>query len=371
MSRIKDIVGVFLLLSALLAGSSAYSQDDCETTITQANQEFEAGHFLNIPAILDKCRKQFNADQRQRANLLLTQTYLILDDPIRARASYLEVLRANPEFVAEENILPAELVLLSKSFTATPIFAWFLKIGGNVTPVRTIHDLHAFGQENVREEYSLKPGYQVGGGGDFYLSKNIAFRGDITYSYQAYQHTTKNYFQRDTKTFDETMGWINGSLSVMYTKDLGKYRPYGYAGYGASYLLRDRARIQSVRVSASQDGPKEDKTSPDVDFLSKRNRFNSSIIIGGGVKGKFGLQFLFIDVRYAFGLRNVVKTSSLYGDNELDPLSPEYLDSSNPTVLYNHVDDLFRLDNLSISIGVIQPFYNPRELKRPRLKRAK
>ncbi|MEX1239650.1 MAG: hypothetical protein WEB30_08030, partial [Cyclobacteriaceae bacterium] len=65
---------------------------DCEQTIALATAEYEAGHFHSVPSILSECLNNFNRDQRQRAFVLLTQTYLLLDDPIGAQRSYLEVL---------------------------------------------------------------------------------------------------------------------------------------------------------------------------------------------------------------------------------------------------------------------------------------
>ncbi|HYG01538.1 MAG TPA: porin family protein [Chryseosolibacter sp.] len=364
-------VRCFTLIFLAYACTSLYAwaQDDCELTISEANTEFQAGHFYNIPAILDKCRGSFTADQSQRAHLLLTQTYLLLDDPIGARNSYLEVLRANPEFIADISIHPADVVYLSKSFTATPIFAWSVRAGSNVSMPRIIHDLSAFGESRVVEDYQIRAGYQVAAGGDFYLNKNYGIRAELGYSFNSYKHQSKGFFSSDTKTFIENMGWLSLPVSVMYTDHLGRYRPYGYAGYAFSYLLRDKAQIESIRVTDSEGGSKEDKKSPDIDFLEKRNRVNTSVIIGGGIKAKYGLQFFFVDVRYAFGLKNLTRIDNIYANNEDDGTSPEYLESSTPATLYGHVDDLFRLDNLSISVGLIQPLYNPREIKRNRINR--
>lgn len=348
---------------------SAFAQDDCELTITEANNEFQAGHFYNIPSILDKCRDSFTADQSQRAHLLLTQTYLLLDDPIGARNSYLEVLRANPEFVADIDIHPAEVVYLSKSFTARPIFAWSVKMGTNLSMPRVIHNLSAFGESRVMEDYELRPGYQVSAGGDFYLNRNIGIRAELGYSFNSYRHQSRGFFLSDTKTFTENMGWFNLPVSVMYTHDVGKYRPYGYGGYALGYLLRDKAQIESVRVTGSEGGSKEDKKSPDIDFLEKRNRLNGSVIIGAGVKAKYGLQFFFVDVRYAIGLKNLTRIDNIYANNSEGTTTPAYQESANPATLYGHVDDLFRLDNIFISVGLIQPLYNPREIKRTRINR--
>jgi hypothetical protein len=353
---------VLLLITTIIA----VGQEDCELTLAQATEEFQAGHFSNIPSILSTCIDKFSTEQQQRANLLLTQTYLLLDDPIGARNSYLAVLRANPEFIADPAIHSVDVVYLSKKFTAAPIFSWFAKVGTNVSPVRVIHDIDAYGEPSVEEDYTLKAGYQIYGGGDLLLRQPISLRAELGYAFYSYEHNASNYFQMDTKRFRENMGWLSAPLSLMYSKDIGKYRPYGYAGYAFSYLMRDRVLIEAVRIAADEDGGKEDKKSPNLNFIEKRNRFNSAIIFGGGVKAKFGLRYLFVDVRYSIGLKNVVNQDNLYANNSESFTSEEYLSSSEPTTAYGHVDDFFRIDNVALSFGFIQPLYKPREVKRAR-----
>src|SRR5688572_20961335 len=74
----------------------------CEEQLNAATAEFEAGRFYGISAMLKPCIDNgFTREQRKRAYLLLTQTYILLDDPIGADNSYLEVLRADPEFLAD------------------------------------------------------------------------------------------------------------------------------------------------------------------------------------------------------------------------------------------------------------------------------
>src|SRR3954463_16202373 len=111
--------GVFIFSGLLFLCTSlmAQSADDCGVTLTAAVDEFNAGHFNAIPALLNECMDKFTREQRERANMLLTQTYLLLDDPIGAEHSYLAGLKANPEFLADENRDQIDVVYLSKKFT--------------------------------------------------------------------------------------------------------------------------------------------------------------------------------------------------------------------------------------------------------------
>jgi hypothetical protein len=361
---LKRLFAVCIMLMSV--SSRSFGQDEnCEITLTQATEEFQAGHFYSIPAILSKCLDRFTSEQRQRAHILLTQTYLLLDDPLGAKRSYIEVLRANPEFVADPNVHTIDVVYLSKKFTSSPVFSWFGKVGTNVTPVRVIYDNDVFGQETAREKYSLQPGYQASAGADLYLYERIGLRAELNYLFSRYEHNTSKYFEEDTKKFNERQNWISLPLSVMYTTDQGKYRPYGYGGYSVGYLFGDVATIAIENIRNAEVG-KDEKESPDLNFVAKRNRWNQSIIFGGGVKMKFGLQFLFVDVRYSVGLKNIVNPSNIYTDNEQQTESEAYLNSGEATFSYAHADDLFRVDNLSLSFGFLQPLYKPRELKRAR-----
>jgi hypothetical protein len=363
MARYRKIL---LYVGITILSFNAFGQNEnCELTLTQATEEFQAGHFYSIPAILSRCLDKFTAEQQLRANILLTQTYLLLDDPVGAKHSYLAVLQANPEFVADPNIHSIDVVYLSKKFTASPVFSWFGKVGTNLSPVRVIYDNDAFGQASAKEAYSLKPGYQLGAGGDLYLFERIGLRAEVNYLFSTYEHNTSHYFEEDKKKFTDRQHWLAAPVTVMYEYNLGKYRPYGYAGYGVGYLIRDVANISIENILNAEVG-KDEKESPDLNFIEKRNRWNQSIIFGAGVKMKFGLHFLFVDLRYSVGLKNIVDPANLYTNSGFNPESGQFIGSGESIFSYAHTEDYFRLDNLSLSFGFLQPLYKARELKRAR-----
>ena len=352
---------------------------DCEQTIAYATEEFNAGHFYSIPGILNECLNKFSRDQRQRAFLLLTQTYLLLDDPIGTQKSFLEVLSANPEFVADEQLHPIDIVYLSKRFTATPKFSWFVGGGSNVSPARIILDLDV--GKDKKEKYTFLPGYSLGAGGEYGYDDNIKFRVELNYLHTAYKSEASGIYLYDIKTFRDRQSWLNLPVYVCYADHAGPYRPYVYAGYSFSKLLGDRASITLQNVDRQTPPPQggnqenqEDvfgtfpKESPDFDFKVRRNEFNHALIFGGGVKYKIGLDFVFAEVRYSAGLKNIVNPETSLGDYVYDPISAEWVLSFDPTAEYAHRDDYLRLDNLSITFGFLRPLYKPRELKRARTK---
>jgi hypothetical protein len=98
-----------------------------------------------------------------------------------------------------------------------------------------------------------------------------------------------------------------------------------------------------------------EETSPTINFNSYRNKVNTSVFVGAGARYKLGLNFLFAEMRYNVGLSNVVAPNSTY-------------DNNGPAVTYGHVDDYFRLDNFSLSIGYMKPLYKPRQVKKAKTK---
>lgn len=374
---------IFILLLFFASVSHSFAQnEDCELTISRAVEEFNAGHFYIIPSVLSPCLNNFTVDQKQRAYLLLTQAYLLLDDPIGSKESFLSLLKANPEFLPDTAVHPIDVIYLSKRFTATSIFSWFAKAGSNTSLVRVIHEQNTIGETGTSKNYDLRFGYQASIGGDLTITENINVRAELGFSMNTYKHVTTNYFQQDTKVFVDRQSWLTLPVSVVYSDHMGKYRPYGYIGYSVNYLVADAGDISITNNRPSSttsdelapgvivDRENASEESPSLNLLYKRNRFNQAIVVGGGMKVKIGLDFIFVDLRYSVGLRNVVSEKNSYGDFSDTGVeynySTDFVQSLDPTLRYMHVDDYFRLDNVSISVGFLRPLYKPRELKRAR-----
>jgi hypothetical protein len=366
------LYGIIFFLSILIPRFAWSQQTDCEATITRATDEFNAGHFYSIPAILNECLNSFSREQKQRAYLLLTQTYLLLDDPIGAEKSYLEILRANPEFVADDQLHPIDVVYLSKRYTATPKFSLFVGGGSNVSPMRVIYDLNIMDPKS--KKYTFRPGYHFGVGGEYSFDDHIRFRLELNYLHTTYKAQALDYSGKDTKALIDRQTWLNLPIYVGYADNAGPYRPYLYAGYSFSRLFGDNASIAIAKVTTTvdQDDVAKEQSesfpveSPDFKFKMRRTDLNQSLIFGGGVKYKLGLDFLFVDARYSVGLKNIVRPEAALGDYSYDQVSDQWVFSFSPGSEYAHRDDYLRLDNIALTIGYIHPLYQPRELKRAR-----
>lgn len=366
MQVVKTTSLIFIL--ALVAQLTFAQKDDCEHTLNVALEEFNAGHFYGIASILKPCIENgFTREQQQRAYLLLTQTYLLIDDPIAAEDSYLRLLKANPEFVSDDARDPIDVVYLSKKFTSAPIFSLFAKVGPNISIPRVIREINVFqAYDTVRyaKNYTIKPGWQFSLGSDLNVTDRLCVSLSLQYMYTAYESNYRQAFGRDRGVFADKQSWLNIPISLKYNFERGKFKPFIFAGYSTNILFNDKANINSLDILNNGEASQPTGVQ-NVNMAYKRNTLNRAIFVGGGLKRKIGLNYIFVDIRYSFGLRNIVKERNLYSTPST---SGKYAESQEVIMRYGHVDDYLRLDNLSISVGYIHPLYKPRKLKKARTK---
>ena len=335
------IVAVFVTLIAHL---QVRGQNSCEATLTRAQEEFDAGRFESVPEILKPClERNQNREWEQRAYLLLAETYLLLENAEMADASYLNVLKANPEFETDESRDPIDLVYLSKRFTATPIFSFYGKIGLNASFATIINDVdfEISPDGNVTEKFSTGAGWQGGLGVQFHYNENLGLSAELNYMFSSFVHRARGVFQEGNYSvaFTDRQTWLSVPLMVRYTWTGTRLEPFAYGGTSFNLLVRDRA---DVVVNSNLE-------SPVIDYLDIRNKLNRSLVVGGGLRYKWGLRYLFGEVRWMHGLTNIAK-----------PVSRNKMVNDS----WPYVDDDFRLNNLLVNVGYIHPLYKARKLKR-------
>jgi hypothetical protein len=340
--------------------SLAFSQGDgttCEQTLNVASAEFEAGRFYGLPALLKGCLEGgFTKEQKFRAYYVLTQAYLILDDPIAAEDSYLRLLTIDPEFRPNPKTDPIDLVYLSTKFTSRPRFTpHFPGIGGNVSFPKSIYGISTYSSE-VSTLPEIQAGFQIGGGMDWNINDNWSIGAEGSFSTKSFIIPTLKIAKDDNSTVIDKSSWIDVPLYVKYSYDSGQWRPFAYVGFALNVLLSSKSTLVFNDNSNPSPGITRIAQGADVDFTFTRRSLNQSLLFGGGVKYKLGKNFLYADVRYMMGLNNVVIPEKNY-------YNPDGTLATSVTT-YQYVSDFFRLDNLALSAGYIVPFYDPRKIKK-------
>ncbi len=357
----KELYFTCLIFFSISISLLAQNDTECEQALNQAQDEFDAGHFYGLPSILNDCITKFSKEQSVRAYLLLSQAYLLIDDPIAAEDSYMKLLSADPEYVADVSKDPIDIFYLSKKFTTTPIFTPHVRIGGNTSVYRVIHEVNTF-SEPVDTKYSLLPGLQIGGGIDWNINENFSLCSEVTYSRKSYRISYIGSFKGDVLTFLEKQNWFDIPLYIKFADASGKIRPFGYVGYSINLLFLPRAQINYTNILGSEG--QVPTSGPDIKLGYKRQLLNRSFVVGGGVRYKVGKDFVFADVRYMAGNTNLTKPeTNFYQDTKLADYENEQVQTATK---YSYVGDYFRLDNVSFSIGYVKPLYHPSRLKNTR-----
>lgn len=360
----RNLIAGLLFISCL---SQVYAQgSECDQTLSHAEAEFNAGHFYSIPSILQKCLNEgLSPEQSVRAYLLLCQAYLIIDDPIAADDSYLKLLKADPEYVADDKKDPIDIVYLSKKFTATPIFTPHFRLGFNSSLFRSIYSVSTE-PYNVPTQLGVRFNAQIGAGIDWNINDNISLCAEMDFASRAFRSDRTNISGGDEQIVLSNQFWLDVPIYLKYSRSFGNIRPFGYAGFAFNYLLSAKKTFSYTDNKA--DGSSLLAVGPSEDVKYQRNLLNRSWIVGGGVKYKLGKDFLYADLRYMGGLSNMVIENQLYYSNpstnpDKNPIgNPDYYMSNNAT-RYRYVSDVFRLDNISLSFGYIHPIYDPRRGK--------
>ncbi len=347
----KIIVGALVLL--LITNSLKAQTSTCEQILNQAVQEFSAGHFYGIPSLLGPCVNKLTKEQSIRAYLLLTQVYMVIDDPNSADESYLKLLRIDPEFQATEEKDPIDIVYLSKKFTTRPIFTPHFSFGTNVSLARILADVNS-DPISVVNKQSLGLGFQMALGVEWNFSDHFSIGSSFRWGTKNFKSTRTGLSFRDEVQILENQNCFDIPIYLKYHREFKKFRPFIYSGFSVNNLL-SASGVASFKnanesgISVTSDGS--------IPLLYKRNHTTFSLVFGFGAKYKVSRNYLAIDFQYMKGLNNLTKISSNYYDADGQSMA-------NSITQYRQIGDLFTLDSYSISVSYLMPLYHPRKIKK-------
>lgn len=359
-----------VLIAALAGGTVrtfAQGDTDCLGTLSHAESEFAAGRFYGIPGMLTDCldRNRFSNEEMVRVQMLLTQVYLLTDNPTAADEAYLKLLNANPEYVPTD-LDPIEIVYLSKKFTSTPIFTPHIKGGVNISNASIIYAENVVSTPGATAvNHVALPGWTAGGGIEWNITDNIGLGVEGLVSQKRFSTQIAGLFGSDDGESIERQFWLDVPVYARYGWNKGTVRPFVYAGASINLLLSAKVdeTFNNRTAGFGSEGEQLEPTGgAATDIMYKRNFLNRALVFGAGAKFKIGKDFLVVDARYMPGLSSVVNSDNSYyssGDrNEINPSMPRY----------SQIGDIFRMTNFSVSFGYVRPIYNPRKARKVKTK---
>jgi hypothetical protein len=352
MLNIKSLMpGLKVLISILFIFVSVFStsvlgQNICSQNLKKAQKEYDEGRLSEVPVTLEECLKEgFTKDQKLQAYRLLILTYLFTDELELAEQNLLKLLNEDPEYTINPLLDPAEFTTLYNTYNTSAVISIGLTGGPNQTRVH-LHQAYSTDNSNNKATYKPHFGFQTGLSADILLKKRFQLNTGLQLVQKSYEYKNK-LFQYTNLDLKESQLWMELPVALKYNfRYKKKLIPYLYAGASVNLFLSSIGKL--TRIS---DAGNNDASGPNVKLGSLRNRFNYSALIGGGLKYKIGYSYLCLDLRYAYGLKNIVNTSKRYSD-------------SNLIYFYGYLDSDISINNLFVSVGYFKSFYKPKKIKK-------
>ena len=332
----------FVLVFSIFYQQSQAQQTDCAFRLQEAENYYEMGVLDSIPSKLRTCinNNGFDEEELSRAYKLLILTYLFEDYQEMADLTMLKFLKKYPEYETKPTD-PVEFTYLLNSYKTISTFSVGIIGGVNYSFVRIIEPYSTTNTEDYSGEYSVSSlNFQAGLHFRRYLTDDIELNFDALLYLKKFEYSS---YQLDLYTinYEESQSLLSFPLTGTYDFKLGKINPFVRAGFSLNYLFSASSNI--TRVYDNYVGL-PDITGPNIDRTEDREKINFSGIVGAGIKYNIKNGYLLFDARYNIGLTNIVNTDNRLQNDEL-------------VWKYHYEDDLFALNNVSISLGYVYSFY--------------
>ena len=337
------LIVFFILLSHSL---QVNSQDTCQETLERAEALFDQGIIEKIPDLLADCiNNGFSKQDRIRARRLIILAHLFDNNFIEAELAMTDFLKEVPEYQPQEND-PSEFLALFSSFRTFPFLSIGAFIGANLSNATM---LEPYGPYNISEsgKFSITtPQYQIGVGTNIFLSNRWKLSLESIYTRTSFAYSNLQYKFAQVEN-EETHQRLDFPVSFTFDFPGNKLTPYLRLGasygmiinasgnYKRSYVNTGSAVFEPVEISG-------------VDISDQRSTYSLNAVAGSGIKYKIPRGFLIFDLRYNYGLSDLVNNENRW-DQE--------------TVFsYYHTYSDFQLDYFTFSIGFHYSFFKSKKL---------
>ena len=353
----RILIGGLLLLT-----TSVVSAQNCAQTLRLAQSTYDQGRLHELPGLMKGCLSDRNKDgfskqEKVTAYKLLTMAFLYLEEPEKADSSMLMLLKTEPFFEPNKEVDPEEFIGLYKTFRTKPIFTIGVKVGPNISMANIMSNYYTAASSIGSSEYSTKIGLQLGLVVEKDLFQNsrgkilprLTAAPEIIFTPRTFGIAVANALTSDKggneAKFEalENQSWIDLNALVQYKlkKDRSRFNTYVTAGPAISYLLSATRQEVFTRKSGNV------TSGPDIPIEASLNKLVFSVVVGVGAKLRLGSVYLTADVRYQYGLSNIVKTSARTNYQNTFDYANQFNDYS--------------INNIAVMIGGSKPIFRPKK----------
>jgi hypothetical protein len=360
MKKITTLAIVFITLVFLSSQAQTNSDDLTGAQILRtARAIYDQGRLHELPNFLETAIKKtgkagLTEAEKVEAYQILVLTYIYLEEPQKADEKMIQLLKTDHFFVPTDSD-PVEFRNLYNKFRTRPLFRIGVKVGANLTQINVTKNYYVWAPSMGKGTYTSTPGIQFGLLFEKDFKNKWVLNPEIFYTSSAFHYSNSNISSvddvnattsttSDIASFDFAQTRVQLNLLAQYKIGKSKFAPYVAIGPSVGYL-----------VSSSFGGALTVGnliTIPTIPTLNAYKSLSYSVIASGGIKYKVGGVYITGDIRYLYGLNNIVNRDNHFKHSEL-----------NQTLLnYGYTNNDFSLNQAMFNIGLIIPYFNPKKL---------
>ena len=292
--------------------------------------------------MLSACLERgFSPAEKMRAQKLLILAYLFDNKTREAEDVMVRFLRDNPEYEIQPDD-PAEFTLLLSGFRTVPFLSVGTFLGGNLSSASLLEQYGPYNPNQDEGQFTITPPeFQIGAAINILLSRRLELNLESIYTINSFSFSNRQYGFADIYK-KETHEKLEFPVSLSFDLSVNRWRPYLRIG-GSYGMLMSAYNDYKRSYSNTGDALYSSVESLEVDISEQRNSDFINAILGVGIKYKIPRGHLYFDLRYFYGLSDLV--------------NPEDRWSQDSVFSFYTADNDFHLDYLTFSIGYRYSFY--------------
>jgi len=346
-----------------LSFNLAFSQN-CAQTLRLAVSSYDQGRLHELPGLLKKCLDDpngFSTADKVTAYRLLTLSFIYLEEPEQADSTMILLLQTDHFYEPNQAVDPAEFIGLYKTFRTKPVFSWGIKLGANLTQPNITSNYYIGGNAKGIGQTTGKIGIQAGGVFEKALFQgwkkskwqNFTLAPEILYVTRSIDYTNTPFLnyssgndpttQTDLKA-PESQVWFELNVMLQYKlKPKSKFDPFVEIGPGIGLLSSSSIAANTTRGTTGNV-----VSGTNVDVTNSYKKLVYSVIAGVGGRYRVGPLYITAELRYQYGLINIVNEATRY--------------NSELALDYAGVMNDYTINNIGALIGASIPVFRPQKL---------
>jgi hypothetical protein len=271
------------------------------------------------------------------------------------------LLQTDHFYEPNQAVDPAEFIGLYKTFRTKPVFSWGIKGGGNLTQPNITSNYYIGGNAKGNGQTTGQLGFQVGGVFEKALFqgwkkskwRNFTLAPEILFVSRSIDYTNTPFLnyslgndpatQTDLKA-PESQVWFELNVMLQYKlKPKSKFDPFVEIGPGIGLLSSSSIAANTTRGTTGNV-----VSGTNVDLTNSYKKLVYSVIAGVGGRIRVGSLYITAELRYQYGLINIVNEATRY--------------NSELALDYAGVMNDYTINNIGALVGASIPVFRPQKL---------